>query len=259
MNPLLPCSIVLLLLPTAAMAQQAPAPRSVYDACSSYHSDSQPNESDVRAAAEIKAGQAALKASDFAKAEAEFRASISDSPDGPAYLGLADTLTAQGRVIEAIQTYRMLFHPGNHLSFGGSYFMQAQMKYALLLNRAGQWEEAVAVFEAALPSVPDRGMTNIGVHFDPDVPQPAGLAAAAHIALGLDANWHCNALGGFDHELAFQEYTKALQIAPDWATANYYHGYGWQRLDPKSRARIGSVRQAKSALQKALKSLDKPA
>jgi len=87
---------------------------------------------------------------------------------------------------------------------------------------------------------------------NPAFPQPVALAAAAHIALGLDANWRCDALGELEHDRAFSEYTKALQLEPNWDVANYYYGYGWQWLASKCRARLGSVQQAKAALQKAI-------
>ena len=47
-----------------------------------------------------------------------------------------------------------------------------------------------------------------------------------------------------------QEYQKALQLAPSWDVANYYYGYGWHNLRPKSRTKLGSMHQAKAALQK---------
>jgi len=59
-------------------------------------------------------------------------------------------------------------------------------------------------------------------------------------------------LGELEHDRAFSEYTKALQLEPNWDVANYYYGYGWQWLASKCRARLGSVQQAKAALQKAI-------
>jgi tetratricopeptide (TPR) repeat protein len=192
-----------------------------------------------------------LKSDDFATAENYFRESLLISPDGPIYLGLAEALTAQGRFDEATQAYQKLFHPGPGISFGGSYFTRARLEYALLLNETNQWAEAVSLYETTLPNLPDKGMAKIGIHFDINTPQPTTLEAATNIALGLDATWNCDALGGFEHDRAFQHYTKALQLAPGWVVANYYYGYGWKNLDPKGVARRANAAQAKAAFQQA--------
>lgn len=205
------------------------------------------------AQADYRDGEAALRAKDFVNAEANFRASLALFP-GEAYLGLAEALTAQGRTAEAIQTYRLMFKPNPACGFGGSYITRTYLNYALLLDQTGQWAEAVAAYQYALPTLPGGVLPKINARFDPDAPQPVALAAAVHVALGLDASFVPE--DGEEYEQsqgrAFQEYAKALQLAPNWDSANYYYGYGWQRLDHKSRARIGSVQQARAALQKAI-------
>ena len=95
----------------------------------------------------MKDGAAAIRAGDFIAAEYSFRSSLADAPDGPAYLGLAETLTAQGRIAEALQTYHTLFNPGPNISWGGTYFTKADLEYALLLNQTGQWTNAVAHYK----------------------------------------------------------------------------------------------------------------
>ncbi len=199
----------------------------------------------------------ALQAKNYASAEAGFRNVIADFPSGMAYYGLAETLAAQGKTAEALQAYWQLFHPDAHQSWGGSYFPQAELEYAVLLNRTGHWAEAVAMYEKALPDVSDQGMKRINVHFDPATPQPAEMEAAAHIGIGLEAIW---AGGDFDaskSERAFQEYGKALKLMPEWTVANYYYGYGWQRLDPKDQAKLaanpGQREAVKATLEKAAK------
>ena len=205
------------------------------------------------AQADYKDGEAALRAKDFVNAEADFRASLAIFP-GEAYLGLAEALTAQGRITEAIQTYRLMFQPNPTCSFGGSYITRTYLNYALLLDQTGQWAEAVAAYQHALPTLPIGDLPKIDARFNPDVPQPVALAAAVHVALGLDANFVCEEMDGVEQsqERAFQEYSKALQLAPNWDTANYYYGFGWQQLYPKSRVKFGNVQQAKAALQKAV-------
>lgn len=197
---------------------------------------------------------AALKAKDYATAEADFKNVNSFEPDGEAYFGLALIYTAQGRIPAAFQMYHEVFHPSNGVMTGGTFLTRAHLEYALLLNRAGRWSEAVASYRAAVPDLARGGdLPSLEIPFDPDTPQPVALEAATHVALGLDANWHCDDLNEYQHDRAFSEYTKALQMEPNWAAANYYYGYGWGRLDRKSRARIANAQQAQAALQKAVK------
>ena len=58
--------------------------------------------------------------------------------------------------------------------------------------------------------------------------------------------------GEDQHKEMMAEFGKALQLAPRADLANYYYGFGWERLEPKERARIGSIQQAKASLQKAI-------
>ena len=194
-------------------------------------------------------GEANLQERNYALAETGFRSALAVQQDGRAYLGLAETLTSEGRTTDALQAYFFVFHPGPGLSWGGSYMPKANLEYALLLNHNGQWTEAVDYYNAALPDLV-KWDYKANLHFDAAVPQPALLAAAAHIGLGLYDN--------FEYEpdsntKALQEYEAALQLAPDWDAANYYYGYGWQKLSPAERAKSGTVQQAKAALQKAVK------
>ncbi len=206
---------------------------------------------EIQAGQDYKDGSNALRAKDYASAVASFQAALSNRPDGPPYLGLAEALVGQGKTAEALQAYWSVFHPDAHNSWGGSYYPRAQLEYALLLNQTGQWAEAVAMYEKALPNVSDRGMATINAHFDPAVPQPVALEAAARIGLGLEADWAGGEPGDFGADRAFQEYAKALQLQPNWAVANYYYGYGWQKLSPAETAKFGNAALVKAALQKA--------
>ena len=130
---------------------------------------------------------------------------------------------------------------------------KADLEYALLLNQNGQWAEAVGYYNAALPVLSNSDY-KANLHFDPSTPQPAVLAAAAHIGLGLYDNVvDFSEPGG--NTKALQEYNAALQLAPDWDAANYYYGYGWQHLSPAERAHLGLAQEAKAqaSLHKAVK------
>ena len=60
--------------------------------------------------------------------------------------------------------------------------------------------------------------------------------AAAHIALGLLVNDTGN-----DREMAMSEFDQARMLAPDAAVTNFYSGYGWQRLDPRSPTKAATA------------------
>lgn len=271
------CAAALVAEPTFANPA-AQDPNAISESHNSRPSSPQYAERVQEAETDYKEGKAAMGAQDFVTAETDFRAAISVAPAGYLYFDLAKALTEQGRVAEAIQTYRTLFYelpvkncigsddpavvetyrkefaqklyadPTRYSRFG-SKAPDAWMRYALLLNQTGQWKEAVHFYEAALPDVPDGKVLRASANFNSESPQPRAFAAAVHVALGRN-----HAFGGEldSNDKAMGEYQQALQLAPSWGTANYYYGYGWQRLDPKNRARIGSVQQAKAALQKAV-------
>lgn len=194
-------------------------------------------------------GEEALQAKDYVSAETSFRDSLATAHDGVAYLGLAEALAGQGRNGEALETYATLFNPGPHESYGGSYFTRANLEYALLLNQTGHWGEAVAHYNDALTDL-IKWDYKADVRLDPDTPQPATLAAAAHIGLGVYDSFEYKP---DSNTKAFQEYTTALRLAPNWDQANYYYGHGWQQLSPADKAKLGSAQRAKAALLKAVK------
>ena len=194
-------------------------------------------------------GKANLQNKNYSLSEVNFQSAIDASPNGSAYLGLAEAFAGQGKITDALQAYWLLFHPGPRQSWGGSYIPKADLEYALLLDQTGHWDEALAHYNHAVPDLP-RGDLKIAVGFDPGAPQPAALAAASHVGLGLYDNFEYQP----DSDArAFQEYAAALQIAPNWDVANYYYGIGWQKLSPADRAKFGTAQQAKAALQKAVK------
>ena len=200
-----------------------------------------------RSYAEYISAKMNLQAKNYTQAEEGFRSSIADFPDDRASLGLAETLVAEGKVTEALQTYYLYFHPPVGEFQSDSYAPKANLEYAMLLNQQGQWAEAIDHYNAALPDLV-KWDYKANLHFDAATPQPAALAAASHIGLGLYDN--------FEYEpdsntKALQEYNAALQLAPDWDAANYYYGYGWQKLSPIARAKFGTMQQAKPHLQKA--------
>jgi tetratricopeptide (TPR) repeat protein len=199
----------------------------------------------------------------YAEAETKARQALSlglDSGVGDEVLGNA--LEAQGKDQEALQIYHTQVIDGINGPMGQP---RDLLSYALMLLKSGQWAQAVLAYNNALPHLPDVGshpeiptvhdgdVIRANSHFSPDVPEPAALATALHIARGMVYNATTGWAGDSLDKEAMDEYAKALQSAPDNALANYYYGVGWQKLSPTERASFGTAQQAKAALQKAVK------
>ena len=215
-------------------------------------------------AREAEAGQVCRDAAidlhlgNYARAEDEARqAEALDFLAGGPHEVLAAALEAQGKDQEALQAYHFL-------AMGGQ--TRDLLPYAGLLLKSGQWAQALAVYNQALPRLPDVGphleativhdgdVIRASSRFSPDVPEPMALATAIHIARGMVYNntpsWGD---GAYQNTEAMAEYAKALQTAPNNALANYYYGVGLQKLSPTERVKFGTAQQAKAALQKAVK------
>lgn len=192
------------------------------------------------------AASASLHAGRYAQAEAEARQSLAFRPNcGTGNEVLAAALDAQGKEQEALQAYQTVVEHYDRSP-------RNVLPYALLLLKSGQWAQAVNAYNAALPLLAEGELMRANSRFSPDVPEPAALAVALHIAKGLTYSARDDWAGESQHKEMMAEFGKALQLAPDSDLANYHYGYGWQHLDPKERAKMGSVQQAKAALQKAL-------
>ena len=198
-----------------------------------------------------------LHAGNYTQAEEEARqADALDPLAGVPQEVLAASLEAQGKNQEALQAYRPL-------AVGGQ--TRDLLPYAGLLLKSGQWAEALAAYNQALPHLPDVGphleativhdgeVMRANSHFSPDVPEPIALATAIHIARGMIYNTTPGWAGTGQDTEAMAEYAKALQTAPNNALANYYYGVGWHKLGPTDRVKFGTAQQAKAALQKAVK------
>lgn len=215
-----------------------------------------------------RAGAKALHEGDFAAAESDFRESVSITPAPNTYYELAEALTGQGRVAEAIAAYRGgIYGPPytvavlNDIPVHGQFNPNVRdcpgggaevswMKYALLLSQTGQGAEAVAIYKKALPRVPDGAALGIDAPLASGTLSPAGFQAAAHITLGLCATFSGDSIGG-THEKAMGEFDAARRLRPDSPLTNYYYGYGWKHLDLKGAARQAYAAQAKAAFQQA--------
>ncbi len=207
-----------------------------------------------------QASAAALDAGQYAEAEDNARQSLSIGHDsGLAQELLASALNAQGKKQEALEVYKEMTNEGDA-------FPRNQLPYALLLLNSGQWAQAVAAYNKALPTLADGKLVRANSHFFPNVLEPAALGTAIHIALGLTYNWSDSWGRHQQNDKALSEYTKALQLAPNSDLANFYYGYGLQRLGRKGQANAAfqkTVKMAKgevkAAAEQALKKNKKPA
>lgn len=223
---------------------------------------SQQKERQARTAEAIQLAKDAavdLYAGKYALAEMEARQSLSLSDGGVADEVLASSLEAQGKDQEALEHYHIMV-----VDQKASY-PRVLLPYAQLLLKSGQWAEAVAVYNQALPSLPDvsihrenpfirdSDLIAANSHFSADVPEPAVLATALHIARGMVYSTSTSWSGDAQNKEAMEEYRNALQLAPDNALTNYFYGVGWQKLTLVERAKFGTVQQAKAHLRKAEK------
>ena len=215
-----------------------------------------------------KQGEAEFRSGNLNAAEALFRSAIYQAEYcGTAYAGLARVFVAKGQIFEAIECYRTLFYdismrgingPNKEDSrqkiyrnpVGASQYVADGLRYALLLNRTGQWSEAVIVYNSALQGVPGGELPKLDLVFDASDPQPIAFEAAVRVALGLTLNFSAD---DDKNQEAMKEYTKALSLEPDAALTNYYYGFGYQMLSPTERIRLGSAQHAEAALRKAVK------
>ncbi len=246
-----------------------------------YNSGTQRTAADIASEKETLAGDTALRAGDYVTAEADYRASIAGydaigygMATKNAYYGLAVALTGEGRYAEALRAYHVLFYDlpiqncvgcdtpsvaaayhrqfvqalyADPIRYGGfgSDTPDAAMRYALLLEQAGQWTDAIKFYEGALPYLPNMRV-HLGVHFSPVVPQDIAFQSAAHIALGMFADFGYGSFGrGDDYSRAMSEFSQAQQLQPDSPLANYYYGLGLQKM--------GRTEQAQAAFAKTLK------
>ena len=191
----------------------------------------------------------ALRAGNFADAEELAREALSVVPvDADAQGILAVSLDAQGKTQEALDQYQIV---AEHYDTNA----RSLLPYALLLLKSGQWERALAMYNQAISRFGRGLFMPEKTRFSPDVPEPTALALALHIDLGRlyssDGGWPTQP----EDTAAMSEYAKALQLAPNSSVANYYYGYGWQKLSPAERkaAKPGQREAVKAALEKAAK------
>jgi tetratricopeptide (TPR) repeat protein len=182
----------------------------------------------------------AMNAGQYAEAESDARQSVSIGvASGRGQDILAAALDAQGKTQEALLAYQAIFAEGDVSAAN-------ELPYALLLLKSGQWAQAVEVYNRQLPynSVGDGALMQEYGDFTPYQPRPMAMEAAIHLGLGLELNWY-EYHGTYQERIqqAQAHFQKALAVEPDAPLANYYVGYGLQRM--------GHWQEAQAAFKKA--------
>lgn len=182
-----------------------------------------------RTAALTRDATSAMHSGDYAEAESYARASLASGLDaGFAHETLAAALDAQGKTQEALQAYKVIAE-------AGGIFPRNLLPYALLSLKVGDWQQAVSAYNKALPLLDNGDIVRRSSNFAPNVPNPTALAAAIHIALGLQSDWR--GYHGTYQEMNQQtlvQFHQASMIEPSSPLANY--GYGLKRLGRRAEA-----------------------
>ena len=186
------------------------------------------------------AASAALDAGRCTDAEIDAREALSLGQDsGVSRQTLAASLYIQGKNEEALQEYQVMASQGYNPP-------RVWLPYALLLLKSGQWAQAVAAFQQAMPMLSDGELVRANSDFSANNPRQTELATAIHISMGLTMD------GGDFHgsyqaraEQALSHFQQAVTLEPDSPLANYYYAYGLQRM--------GRTAQAQAAFAKTIK------
>jgi len=188
-------------------------------------------------------GASDLKNGDWQKAEDGFRQALALLPDNDeATYGLAQCADHAGDTATAVAYYRRNIYTSDPPRYGtvlGDEFKENSvdrlMQFALLLNKAGQVDESVSIFNHAIVlfnygaeghRLPPVTLPAIGSRIGDTPYTPQRLKALADIALSWDE---------FDHKVQLQELQEATQLAPDMAVTWLYLGrYHYGRNLPGS-------------------------
>lgn len=185
------------------------------------------------------AGFTALHTGQYTAAEDDARhvLAVSHGQDILAPELLAESLDAQGKNAEALAAYQTLADQGS-----GS--PRVLLPYALLLLKDGRWPEAVASYNKAAPSIAFGQLIAGAGHFTAANPEPTTLGAAIHVGLGLTYLSSADWAGNSRRDRGMEHLQEALRLVPNSALANYYYGYGLQKIGRRAEAQAAFKKTA---------------
>jgi predicted Zn-dependent protease len=178
----------------------------------------------------------AYDAHDYKLAEADARQSMSLLPGGGiAEDVLALSLVAEGKDDEAGKLFADMY--ANNESDP-----EVMLPYALWLLKHGNGQQALKVYQRALPRVGDgevlygARMLEDESNYSPDSLDVSGLEMYIHIALGLTYNDGLSWGGHSTNYLALSEFSKAIAIDKDSDLANLGYASGLLTVGRRSEA-----------------------
>ena len=165
---------------------------------------------------------AELRVGNYPRAEDMARQAI-DTHVGPGFEELlVEALHAQGKDIEALPYYRTL-------SDEGQTSPRYELPYAMLLLKTGQWPQAVAAYNRALPFLNDGELLRTHSSFSSDLPRTKELMTAIHIGLGIQYTGSASWGGRLQTDEALLNFRQAIALEPNNALARYQYGIGLAR------------------------------
>ncbi len=181
-----------------------------------------------------KQGDAAAKGGDWARAQTYYQQALGVWPDNSTALyGLGKCADAAGDTASAVRYYRTATFSDNspHTKWNTQTNDVARlMEFVLLLNKAGQEPEALAVYRRAahLLNYQDADTNGGKPYLDVLLPEfgnspsewaftPQRMEAMAYVG-------HAYEREDFDHKLAQVELQKAIDLAPDSPVPYFYRG-----------------------------------
>lgn len=172
-------------------------------------------------------GQRLVKQRDLDGAAEAFRAAVDLRPRPEAYEMLIDALLLARRDAEALATFREYVYPkpGRKINSSGNQDADTLLHFALLLAKMGQYEEAIAVYQAGEAKVSNVFGPRVDLAFFPKAFNKAVFEAAVRTCLGLEARmFRTDPEGVKANTIALAEYRKAIAAKPDFALAHFYLG-----------------------------------
>ena len=172
-------------------------------------------------------GQRLVKQGNLNGAVEAFRAAVDLRPRPEAYEMLIDALLLARRDAEALATFREYVYPkpGRKINSSGNQNADTLLRFALLLAKAGQYDEVITVYQAGEAKVANVFGPRVDVAFFPKAFNRAAFEAAVHTCLGLEGRYFRDDPKGVKaNAFALAEYRRAIAAKPDFALAHFYLG-----------------------------------
>ena len=190
----------------------------------------------------VQKGRELLKRGDADAAIAAFNAARKIWPEVGVETYMAEACVLKGQDAAAIEWYRKVIYPPP-----GKYIAQTDpvqlMRYAIVLNRTGQREEAATIYHRALQYLPrdreylPKGVAPLDITFSTPGYDPRRFEAAARVALAITLLF-------FSDREALAQIDAALRLQPRLGIAHYYRGDLLSRVPGKAAEAVAEFSEA---------------